>query len=149
MHPTQPTDVSNDFQHDLFNLDPGRYSSEFLVRVCRRVLQSRACFRPKNVIFHARFLAFLKIHTRFQTRPLTETQEIIDVIITYMIRIFLFLSCSFGKGTINTFIHFRSSLENRTRSQNKMGQRLYPFSDQNSAKTILDWVVQSRVTTHC
>ena len=35
---------------------------------------------------------------------------------------FLLLSYSFGIETINTFIHSRSSLENHTRFQNKLGQ---------------------------
>ena len=40
----------------------------------------------------------------------------------FRIRIFLFLSYSFGIETINTFIHSRSSLENHTRFQTKMGK---------------------------
>ena len=40
----------------------------------------------------------------------------------FLIRIFLFLSYSFGIGTINTLIHYRSSLENHTRFQTKMGK---------------------------
>ena len=35
----------------------------------------------------------------------------------------------------NTFIHFRSSLENQT-DLDKNGQNLYPFTDRNDAKTI-------------
>ena len=38
------------------------------------------------------------------------------------IGIFLFLSYSFGTETINTFVHSRSSLENHTRFQTKMGK---------------------------
>ena len=38
------------------------------------------------------------------------------------IRIFLFLSYSFGIETKNTLIRYRSSLENHTRFQNKMGK---------------------------
>ena len=53
-------------------------------------------------------------------------------------RIFLYLSYSVGIETINTFIHSRSSLENHTRFQSKMGQSVYPFSDQNGAKTLPD-----------
>ena len=41
---------------------------------------------------------------------------------TFRIRIFLFLSYSFGIETINTSIHSRSSLENHTRFQTKMGK---------------------------
>ena len=47
-------------------------------------------------------------------------------------RIFLFPSYSFGIETINTFIRFRSSLENHTGFYNKS---VYPFSDQNGPKT--------------
>ena len=39
----------------------------------------------------------------------------------FLIRIFLFLSCSFGIKRINTLISSRSSLENHTRFQAKMG----------------------------
>ena len=53
----------------------------------------------------------------------------------FRIRIFLFLSYSFGIETINTFIHSRSSLKNHTRFQTKS---VYPFSDQNSAKILSD-----------
>ena len=45
--------------------------------------------------------------------------------------ILLFLYYSFGVEKTNTFIRSRGSLENDTR-----GQNLYPFSDQNSSKTI-------------
>ena len=40
----------------------------------------------------------------------------------FRIRIFLFLSHSFEIETINTFKHSRSSLENHTRFQTKMGK---------------------------
>ena len=40
----------------------------------------------------------------------------------FRIRIFLFLSYSFGIETIKTFIHSRSSLENHTQFQSKMGK---------------------------
>ena len=43
------------------------------------------------------------------------------------IRIFLFLSYSFGIETINTFIHSGSSLENNTRFQTNMPQK--PYAD--------------------
>ena len=52
----------------------------------------------------------------------------------FRIRIFLFLSYSFGIETINTFIQSRSSLENHTR----FGQNVHPFSDQKGAKTLPD-----------
>ena len=57
----------------------------------------------------------------------------------FRIRIFLFLSYSFGIKTINTFLHPSSSLENHTQFQTKVGEAYgYPFSDQNSAKTLPD-----------
>ena len=47
-----------------------------------------------------------------------------------------FRSYSTGIETTNTFIHYRSSLVNLTRFQTSQnGQNLYPFSDQNDAKT--------------
>ena len=54
------------------------------------------------------------------------------------IRMFLFLSYSFGIETINTFINSCSSLENHTRFQTKNVQSVYPFLDQNGAKTLPD-----------
>ena len=57
----------------------------------------------------------------------------------FRIRIFLFLSYSLGIKTINTFLHPSSSLENHTQFQTKVGEVYgYPFSDQNSAKTLPD-----------
>ena len=56
----------------------------------------------------------------------------------FRIRIFLFLSNSFGIETINTFIYSRSSLENHTRDSRPNGQSVYPFSDQTGAKTLPD-----------
>ena len=50
----------------------------------------------------------------------------------FRIRIFLFLSYSFGIETIDTFIH--SVVPNPIPDQN--GQSVYPFSDQNGAKTL-------------
>ena len=70
-------------------------------------------------------------HTRFQTWPLGRNYVIITYIRAqtkkissnaFRIRLFLFLSNSFGLGTINTFIRSCSSLENHTRFQTKMGK---------------------------
>ena len=64
-----------------------------------------------NVIFH----------TYFQTRPLKPIPVFRPGLSNpFRIRIFHFLSYSFGIETINTFIHSRSSLENHTRFQTKM-----------------------------
>ena len=105
----------------------GGYSWEFLM-VCRPVLQIVTLFQIKKC----------NLHPCFQTRPL-ETIPVFRpgryVIITliraqnkknssspFRIRMFLFLSYSFGIETINTFINCRSSLENHTRPQTKMGK---------------------------
>ena len=56
----------------------------------------------------------------------------------FRIRIFLFLSYSFGIKTINTFIFSRSSPENHTRFQTKMSKSVYPFLDPNGAKILPD-----------
>ena len=56
----------------------------------------------------------------------------------FRIRIFFFLSYSFGIETIKTFIQSRSSLKNRTRFQTKMGKVYTRFSDQNRTKTLPD-----------
>ena len=52
----------------------------------------------------------------------------------FRIRIFLFLSYSFGIETINTFIHSRSSLENHTRFQTKMGKVYIRFETKTAQK---------------
>ena len=52
------------------------------------------------------------------------------------IRIFFFLSYSFGIETINTFMHSHSSPEHYHPLPNQNGQSVYPFSDQNGAKTL-------------
>ena len=45
--------------------------------------------------------------------------------------VFLFRSYSFGIETINTFIRSRSSLENLTRFQTKIG-KVYPRTDKKA-----------------
>ena len=55
----------------------------------------------------------------------------------FRIRIFFFLSHSFGIKMTNTLTHSRNSLENHTRFPTILyGQSLYMFSDRNGAKTI-------------
>ena len=56
----------------------------------------------------------------------------------FRIRIFLFLSYSFGIETINTFIHSRSSLENHTRFQTKMG-KVYTRFQTKKPKNPIRW----------
>ena len=109
----------------------GAYSLEFLVGCSARFFKPWPDFRPKNVVFH----------TCFQTRPLKSIPvfrpglkgEIMLSLLRlgrkqknssnpFRIRIFIFLSHSFGIETINTFIHSRSSLENHTRFQTKIGK---------------------------
>ena len=52
----------------------------------------------------------------------------------FRIRIFLFLSYSFGIETINTFIRSRSSLESHTRFQTKMGKVYTRFQTQTAQR---------------
>ena len=56
----------------------------------------------------------------------------------FRIRIFSFLFYSFGIETINTFIHSRSSLENYTRFQTKMGKVQTRFQTKTAQKTLPD-----------
>ena len=110
---------------------PGRYSWEFLVEVCCLVLQILTRFQTKKCNFHS----------LFQTRPLKSTPvfrpgcqaEMMLSLLRlerkqknysnpFRIRTFLFLYFSFEIETVNTFIHSRSSLENHTQIQTKMGK---------------------------
>ena len=94
-------------------LGGGGYSWELLMGVCHPVLQILTLLQTKNAIFHT-------IHTRFLTSSLGRNYVIITYIRAqtkhfsnaFRIRIFAFLSYSFGIDTINTFIHSRSSLKN-------------------------------------
>ena len=57
--------------------------------------------------------------------------------VQFRIRTFPFRSYSFGIETVNTFIHSRSSLENHTRFQTKMGKvYITRFQTQKGPKTI-------------
>ena len=105
--------------------------------MCRPVLQILTLAISDHVISH----------TRFQTWPLDRNYVIITQIRAQTknssnpvpIPIVLFLSQSFGIGTINTFIHSRGSLENHTRFQNKMGKVYdYPFQTKKAQKTLPD-----------
>ena len=87
-------------------------------------------FTPKNVIFdtgfHTRPLKFIPVF-----RPVIRREVMLSLPRlerkqnnfgnAFLIRIFLFLSGSFGIKRINTLISSRSSLENHTRFQAKMG----------------------------
>ena len=62
----------------------------------------------------------------------------------FRIRIFLFLSYSFGIETIKTFIQSRSSLKNRTRFQTKMG-KLYTRFQTKTVQTLPDGVAHTYI----
>ena len=100
-------------------------------------------FIPKTVIFY----------TRFHTRPLKSKPffrpgiqtEIMSSFFrlerkqtispnAYPIRKFLLRSYSFGVETINKFIHPRSSIENHTRFQIKMGKEYTRFQTRKDKK---------------
>ena len=82
------------------------------------------------------------IHTPFQTWPLGRNYVIITKIIAQTknssnalrIRIFLFVSYAFGIEMINTFIHSRSSLNNHTRFQTKIGKVYTRFQTKTAQK---------------
>ena len=111
-----------------------------------RFFKSWPDFRPRNVIFH----------TRFQTRPLKPIHvfrpglkaEIMLSLLrlerkqknysnVFRIRIFLLLSYSFGIETLNAFIYSVVPSKTISGSRPKV-QSVYPFSDQNGAKTLPD-----------
>jgi len=54
---------------------------------------------------------------------------------SFRIRIFLFLSYSFGVETINTFIRSRNSLENHARFQTKVGKVYTRFQTKTAKKS--------------
>ena len=123
----------------------GGDSWEFLVGVCRPVLQILTRFQTKKCNFPHPFSdQTSKIHTRFQTCPLGRNYVIITkiraqkrkkLVNPFRIRIFLFLAFSFGIETINTFIH--SVVPSKTIPDSRQnGQSVYPFSDHNGAKTL-------------
>ena len=95
-----------------------------------RFPKSLMYFTPKNVIFdtgfHTRPLKFIPVF-----RPVIRREVMLSLprlerkqnnfANAFLIPIFLVLSCSFGIKRINTLISSRSSLENHTRFQAKMG----------------------------
>ena len=126
------------FYHSYISLAPGGGTPRNSLCGCvARLSKSWPYFRPKNVIFH----------TRFQTRPL----KFIPVFRpglkllklerkqnnssnAFRIRIFLCRSYSSGIETITTFIRSRSSLENHTRFQTKMGKVCTCFQTKKAQK---------------
>ena len=118
----------------------GDYSQEFLVGVCRPVLQILTLFQTKKCHFPNPFSdQASKLHTRFQTWA-----EIMSSLLRlerkqknssnpFRIRIFLFLSYSFGIEARNTFIRSLSP------------RKLYPISDQNGTKNPPDGAAHSYI----
>ena len=101
--------------------------------VCRPVLQilTLAISDHKCHFPHPFSNQTCKIHTRFQTWPLSSLlirleRKQKNSSNPFRIRIFLFLSYSLGIETINTFIHSHSSRENHTRFQTKQG-KIYTY----------------------
>ena len=123
---------------------PGGYSWEFLVGVCRLVLQILTLLQTKKcrVDIHTRFQTTSKIHTRFQTWPLGSNY----VMITYnraqtknlfkcISNLYISISFLFIWNWNDNYVHTgsRSSFEKRTRFHTP-GQSLYPFSDPTAQK---------------
>ena len=116
----------------------GGYSSKFLVGVCRLVLKILTLFQTvKNCNFPNPFSdQTSKIHIPV-SKPVLQAEIMLALLSLerkqnyssnpIRIRKFLFLSYSFGIETINTFIPFRSSLDNHTRFQTKTAQKPYPM----------------------
>ena len=115
--------ISNDRTFLKSEKVPGGYSWEFFVGVCRPVLQILIRFQiKKRCSFPHPFSdQTSKIHSRFQLLRLEFKEE--NYSNPFQIRIFLFLSHSFGIETINTFIHSRSSF--------RFLRKPYPIPDQN------------------
>ena len=106
-------------------------------RCATKFSKSWSYFRWKNVIFHTRplksipvfrpglwaeiMLSLLRLERKQTSNP-------------FQICIFLFLYYSFGIETINMFIHSRSSLENHTRFQTKMGKVYTRFQTKTAQK---------------
>ena len=109
---------------------PRGYSWEFLVGVCRPVLQILTRFQTKKCFFSAsdfRFHIYLSL-LRLERKQTNSSNP-------FRIRIFLFLSYSFRIETINTFIHSCSSLENHTPFQTKMGKVYTHFQTKTVKKS--------------
>ena len=113
---------------------PRGYSWEFLVGVCRLVLQILTLFQTKKMSF-SRSHPFSDLAFR-QTLCHNYLDQSANKNFFKCIRsrIFLFLSYSFGNETINKFIHSRSSLKTIPDSRQKWA-KLCPFSDQKGPKT--------------
>ena len=122
---------------------PWGYPWEFLVGVCRPVHKIQTRSQTKKCHFPPRFQTRpLKSITVF--RPGLQTEIILSLLRLgrkdknysnlFGSRIFLLLSYSLGIVTIKMLIHFRSSLENPTRFQTKMGKVYIRFQTKTAQK---------------
>ena len=112
--------------------DPRGYSWEFLVGVCRPVLQILTLFQAIEMsfstpVFRPGLLAEI-ISSLFR---LERNQKFLQLHLEFAYFSFF---CSFGIKTINTFIHSRSSLENHTWYQTKIGKIYTRFQTKTAQK---------------
>ena len=119
------------------------YSRENLVGVCRPVFQILTLFPTKKCYFpHPSSDQTSKIHTVFRSGLQPEIMSSSlrleckqnNSSSPFRISIFLFLSYAFGNETINTFLHFRSSLKNHTQFQTKMDKVYTRFQTKKTQK---------------
>ena len=96
------------------------------------VLQILTLFQTKKCNFSHPFshLAFKKLCRHYLDYSSNKKYFLKSI----RIRIFLFLSYWIGTETINTFVHSRSSLENHTRFQTKMGKDCIRFETKTAQK---------------
>ena len=125
----------------------GRYSWEFLVGVCRPVLQILTLFQTKKCNFPHPFSdQTSKIHTRFQTWPLGRNYVIITSIRAQTKKLFKSISNShislsfsliwnWNDKYVHTLPYFRRK-PYPIPDQNR--QSVNPFSEQNGAKPLPD-----------
>ena len=117
---------------------PGGYTWEFVVGQCRHVLQCLTLFHTKNVIFHI----------RFQTPPLKSIPilrpglyEIMSSLLRLEQQQKRFLKIHFEFAYLSLFRIETIALPQFPRKPNPIPdqneQSLYPFSDQNCAKSLL------------
>ena len=114
----------------------GGYSCEFLVGVCRPVLQILTRFQTKKLNFPHPFsdLAFTqKLCYRYVERKPKHFSNAFRICTSF------FLFYLFGVETINTFIHSHSSIENHTRFQTKMGKVYTLFQAKTAQKPYPMW----------
>ena len=117
----------------LLDFPGGGYSWEFLVGVCRLVLQILTRISDQRMqfstpIFRPCYWAEIMLSLLRLERKQENSSN------PFRIRIFSFLFYSFGIETINTFIHSRSSLKNYTRFQTKMGKVQTRFQTKTAQK---------------